>query len=107
MFYESEKHVRKSSFKTIRRRADTKVAFVGHGCGVGAPRGVGPVPVKKMLDEASKQMAVLIVDEHRTSITCSSCCSREKMEKPKREQLKSRCECGARYRDKCQQVSQM
>ena len=95
--YEDVRPKRKSPFNTATRREDVPVAFVGHAMMSGTPKGLGPVPVKKMLDEACKQFPVVIVNERRTSITCSACRVKEKMTSPVEKQLAGKCSCGKRF----------
>ena len=100
MYGADEKRQRQAAFTVQRQHVPTSVVFVGHAMMGGSPKGLGPVPVRKMLTEAGKQMAVVMPNEHRTSITCSVCRSHEKMKKPVAVQLDSQCGCGRKFKDK-------
>jgi hypothetical protein len=96
--YADPKRKRKSPFQVKTTvQAAVPIVFVGHAMMTGTPKGLGPVPVKKVLDEACKQLPVVLANEHRTSCTCSGCESKTKMKKPYAVQPDSKCLCGLRF----------
>lgn len=82
--------------KTIRVRRPAeggrRVPMIGHAIANGSMKGVGPLPTVAIKEHVAKKCLVGIVDEFRTSVSCSTCKEFEKMDKPKSNQWARCCQ---------------